>query len=98
VRTEWGSSARAHVTGKPDGLTGLGAVAGMHRNWRAMLRQGLAAGDLDPQAEAAIEAHQSTGRPWGDAAFVKRLEAETGRALALRKPGPKPKENWILCP
>ena len=87
------SSARAHVSAKPDGLTDLGAVAGMHRNWKAMLRQGLESGDLDPAADAAIEAHQRTGRPWGDASFVKRLEATTGRALARRKPGPKPREN-----
>src|SRR5688500_1488219 len=30
------SSARAHISGKPDGLTDLAAVAGMHPNWRAM--------------------------------------------------------------
>jgi putative transposase len=87
------SSARAHVAGKADGLTDLAAIAGMHRNWRAMLRRGLEAGDLAPEAVAAIEAHQRTGRPWGDAAFVERLEEQTGRALARRKPGRKPKEK-----
>jgi putative transposase len=87
------SSARAHLSGKPDGLTDLRALAGLHRNWRAMLRLGLEAGDLSPEAEAAIEAHQRTGRPWGDPAFVARLEAETGRALARRKPGRKPREK-----
>jgi putative transposase len=91
---EWPwSSARAHVSGRPDGLTDLPALAGIHRNWRAMLRLGLEAGDLSPEAEAAIEAHQRTGRPWGDAAFLQRLEAETGRALARRKPGSKPREK-----
>jgi putative transposase len=85
------SSARAHVRGVADGLTDLAALAGVHRNWRAMLRRGLEAGDLDPEAEAAIEAHQRTGRPWGGDRFVERLEAETGRALARRKPGPKAK-------
>ena len=83
------SSARAHVGGKPDGLTDLGALAGVHRNWRAMLRHGLEAGDQDPEAEAAIEAHQRTGRPWGGAAFVRRLEQDTGRTLERRKPGRK---------
>jgi hypothetical protein len=73
------SSARAHVGGKPDGLTDLAGLAGVHRNWRAMLRRGLEAGDLAPEAEAAIEAHRRTGRPWGDAAFVEWLEAGTGR-------------------
>ncbi|HEY1606019.1 MAG TPA: hypothetical protein VGF77_10540 [Allosphingosinicella sp.] len=89
---EWPwSSARAHLTGKPDGLTDLGALAGVHRNWRAMLRRGLEAGDLPPEAEATIEAHQRTGRPWGDAGFVEKLEGETGRKLKKQKPGPKPK-------
>jgi putative transposase len=87
------SSARAHVSGKRDGLTDLDAVAGMHRNWRSMLRHGLESGDLAPEAEAAIEAHQRTGRPLGSPAFVKRLEETTGRSLARRKPGPKPREN-----
>jgi REP-associated tyrosine transposase len=83
------SSARAHVGGKPDGLTDLAGLAGVHRNWRAMLRHGLEAGDPDPEAEAAIEAHQRTGRPWGGDAFVRRLEQDTGRTLARRKPGRK---------
>ena len=85
------SSAGAHVTGRPDGLTDLAALSGVHRNWRAMLRQGLEAGDLDAEAAAAMEAHSRTGRPWGDAAFVRELERRTGRILALRKPGRKPR-------
>jgi putative transposase len=87
------SSARAHVLGTLDGLTDLDALAGVHRNWRAMLRRGLEAGDPALEAEAAIEAHQRTGRPWGDPAFVERLEAETGRTLKRRKPGRKPKRQ-----
>ena len=85
------SSARAHLRGEADGLTDLKALAGVHRNWRAMLKLGIEAGDLSPEAEAAIEAHQRTGRPWGDAAFLTRLEHATGRALAPRKPGRKPR-------
>ena len=84
------SSAKAHIGGEPDGLTDLAALAGVHRNWRAMLRRGLEAGDLAPDVEAAIEAHERTGRPWGDAAFVARLETASGRTLARQKPGPKP--------
>jgi putative transposase len=87
------SSASAHITGKPDGLTDLAAVAGMHANWRAMLCHGLEAGDLAAAAEAAIEAHQRTGRPLGDAAFVKRLERDSGRALSPRRRGPKPRAH-----
>jgi putative transposase len=85
------SSATAHVFNEPDGLTDLDAVAGAHTNWRAMLRDGLEAGDSTKGAEAEIQAHQRTGRPWGSASFVERLEAATGRQLQPRKPGPKPK-------
>jgi putative transposase len=86
------SSARAHVTGEPDGFTDLAALAGVHRNWRAMLRQGLEAGDLSEAEAAAIEAHSRTGRPRGREAFVAGLEALTGRTLKRRKPGPKPRQ------
>ena len=85
------SSAAAHVGGRAAGLTDLAAVEGLHRNWRAMLRQGLEAGDLSDEAEAAIEAHQRTGRPWGDAAFLQRLERDSGRMLAPRRRGPRPR-------
>ena len=86
------SSARAHLSGKPDGLTDLDGLAHIHRNWRAMLRLGLEAGDIDEAAEAAIEASLRTGRPLGDAGFVTRLEEATGRALKRGKPGPKLKQ------
>ncbi|MFC3231516.1 transposase [Marinibaculum pumilum] len=85
------SSARHHLEGADDGLTDRAALAGIHRNWNAMLRHGLEAGDL-PEAEVAVlEAHQRTGRPLGDDAFIARLERETGRHLRKRKPGPKPR-------
>lgn len=87
------SSARAHATGRPDGLTDLQALAGLHRNWRSMLRHGLEAGDLDPETQAAIESHERTGRPWGSDVFVKRLEERTGRSLAPRKAGRRPREK-----
>jgi putative transposase len=85
------SSAKAHVTGRADGLTDLDALAGVHRNWRAMLRQGPEAGDLTDDEAKAIEAHVRTGRPRGGDAFVAAIETQTGRTLRRRKPGPKPK-------
>jgi putative transposase len=87
------SSARAHVTGRADGLTDLDALAGVHRNWRAMLRHGLEAGDLSDDEVEMIEAHVRTGRPRGGDAFVAAIEAQTGRSLKRRKPGPKPKHG-----
>ena len=85
------SSAAAHVTGKADGLTDLAGTAGLHRNWRAMLRHGLEAGDVPAAEEAAIEARIRTGRPLGDEGFVERLEEASGRGLKPRKRGPKAK-------
>jgi putative transposase len=85
------SSARAHVTGRPDGLTDLDALAGVHRNWRAMLLHGLEAGDQEDEEIKAIEAHARTGRPRGGEAFVSALDARTGRRLKRGKPGRKPK-------
>jgi putative transposase len=89
---QW-SSARAHVSGRGDGFTDLGALAGVHRNWRAMLRHGLEAGDLDEAETAAMERRLRTGRPLGDEAFVAALEAATGRSLKPNKPGPKQREG-----
>ena len=86
------SSARAHVSGRGDGFTDLKALAGVHRNWRAMLRHGLEAGDLGEDEEAAIEGRIRTGRPRGGEAFLGALESRTGRMLRRRKPGPKPKQ------
>ena len=84
------SSAKAHVSGKPDGLTDITATAGLLGKWRAMLEQGLEAGNLDPE-ETAIEAQLRTGRPRGSERFVQEAERLTGRTLARQKPGPKPR-------
>jgi putative transposase len=85
------SSARAHVRNEPDGLTDLEALKGVHRNWRAMLRHGLAAGDVSAEEEALFERHERTGRPLGDADFIAGLERATGRELAPKRAGRKPR-------
>ena len=87
------SSARAHLRGAKDGFTDTAALAGVHRNWRAMLRHGVEADDAHAAAMAAIEAAMRTGRPLGDEAFVEQLEAASGRALKRRRPGPKPRRE-----
>lgn len=87
------SSAAAHATGRPDGFTDLAAMAGVHRNWRSMLRGGLEMGDLAEAELAAIEAHVRTGRPRGGLDFIEALEERTGRILKRLKPGPKPKRR-----
>src|SRR3569623_1896464 len=85
------SSARSHVTGTPDGLTDPKGLAGIHRNWRAMLRLGLESGDLSAEAIAAIVSDQSSVRPWGDEPFIERLEELPGRRLKRQNAGTRPK-------
>lgn len=83
------SSARAHVSGKSDGVTDVAALGDLHANWRAMLRDGWQTGERDDETAKAIEASLRTGRPLGPTPFVERLEALTGRAFKKTKPGPK---------
>ena len=85
------SSARAHISGKPDGVTDTAALGEVHANWRTMLRDGWQASELSDAAAIAIEASLRTGRPLGPTQFVERLEHLTGRALQKAKPGPKRK-------
>lgn len=71
------SSVRAHPEGRADPLLTPGPVA-------ERLGPGLAtAFDVDVEAEALrkLRRASSTGRPLGAAAWVKALEASTGRAL-----------------
>jgi len=93
---EWPwSSARAHLGGGADGLTDTAALAALVADWRRFLAEG-----LDDPAVEAIRRGERTGRPLGDAAFIRRLETQTGRELARRRPGPKPKsvESGIVSP
>lgn len=85
------SSARAHLAGENDGLTDIAALEGVVGNWRAMLRTGLEAGDVDEATRSAIESAIRTGRPLGDERYVASLEGRTGRTLRPGKRGPKPK-------
>lgn len=101
---EWAwSSARSHIAArrvKGDPLTDVAALGKHVRNWRALLRQGLAAGDPDPEGEAlsvAIESHLSTGRPLASGDWIAAQEEATGRTMARRRPGSKPREQQELA-
>jgi putative transposase len=83
---EWRwSSARAHLTGRSDGLTLVDALGIATAQWRAFL-----GASLSDDALETIRRGERTGRPLGDDTFVRRLEKLTGRRLAPRKPGRKP--------
>ena len=89
------SSARSHIAGRrigEDRLTDVTALADHVAKWRALLRHGLEASDVDEAGEAvaeAIEARLRTGRPLGDAAWITRAEATLARPLGPAKRGPK---------
>lgn len=77
------SSAAAHLAGESDGVADIASLAPSIADWSAFLRL--------PVAESESEQfrrHSRTGRPLGNDAFVSDLEAQTGRVLRPRKPGP----------
>ncbi len=82
------SSARAHLAGTRDGLTVRRALGSRAAAWADFLGAALDEDELD-----AIRRGERTGRPLGSRDFVKRLEAATGRTLAPRKRGPKPRRD-----
>ncbi len=80
---EWQfSSARAHLTGRPDGIVDLGPLEGLVDDWPTFLSE-----DLDFENAERLRRHQRTGRPLGSEAFLRRLEPIAGRMLLPRRAG-----------
>lgn len=80
------SSARAHLAGRDDRLVKAAPLLERVGDWRTFL-----SGGENAEAAAELERHLSTGRPLGDADFVRRLEVRLGRTLAPAKRGRKVK-------
>ncbi len=80
------SSARAHLDGKNDGLVDVQPLLDLIPDWKDFLAQ-----PQTPDTLEHLRKHGRTGRPNGDADWVKRLEKLTGRTLAKQKPGRKPR-------
>ena len=76
------SSAKAHLTGKDDGLVRVAPLLDRVADWRAFLAGGLSAEDRD-----AIRAGERSGHPLGDDAFFARLKTKLGRDVRPRKRG-----------
>ena len=96
------SSAASHVAGKrlaSDPLTDVAALGRHVRNWRAMLRLGLEAGDIaqDGVGAEAIEARLSTGRPLAEDEWIVAHERAMQRPLARQRPGPKPRSRQAIA-
>jgi len=85
-RWAW-SSATAHCT--ESSQDGWLAVEMWRRRWaHASWREYLDAGESESKL-VVIRRYTHTGRPLGGAEFVRALERETKRLLALQKRGPK---------
>jgi putative transposase len=84
---EWPwSSARAHLAGRDDGLVEVAPLLERYGEFSAFL--GAAE---DEQATRALRLAETTGRPVGRADWLSEIEARSGRSLAPKKRGPKPK-------
>lgn len=77
------SSARAHIAGADDGLVTVRPLLQRTGNFTVFLADG-----EDADASQTIRAAETTGRPLGDANFIKGLERTLGRKLTRGPPGP----------
>jgi len=81
------SSARAHVAGRPDGLTDVAALGRHVPDWRAMLERGLEAGEAEA-VERGIARALRSGRPAGGKAWLSALAERFAIAPAPRRGRP----------
>ncbi len=84
---EWRwSSARFHLTRKPDGLTERGALDEEIRDWREFLR--------DAEVDAGeLRRHTQNGWPLGSGSFLGWLADELGREVRPRPRGRPPRRR-----
>jgi putative transposase len=83
------SSVRAHLSASDDGLATVAPLQARYPDFAAMLEER----EGDENAWRALRMSETTGRPVGGAGWLAELEKRTGRQLAPRKRGPKPREN-----
>jgi len=82
-RYRW-SSAAAHMRGRDDTLVRVAPLLELAPNWRAFLARVIREEDVK-----RLHAHEHTGRPLGDKAFLATLEQDLRRIRRRQKPGPK---------
>ncbi len=82
------SSAKAHLSGKDDGLTTLEPLLSRVADWKAFLKGGLDEGTLD-----AIRSHGRTGHPLGSNRYLANLKRKLGRSVKPNPPG-RPKKHF----
>jgi putative transposase len=90
---DWPWSSLHAQLGNDDGLTATAAVATRYPDFAALI----AAGE-DAEASHRLRRAETIGRPIGGAAFLKRLEGDSGRTLAPARRGRRRKEISALSP
>lgn len=83
---------RAHLAGEDDALVRVAPALDRYGDFAAFIAE---AAD-DPDGWRALRKAESTGRPLGGPDWIAELEARTGRALAPRKRGPKPRREKCI--
>lgn len=82
------SSVAAHFAGEDDDLVEVAPLLDRYGDFRAFLDQA-----ADEAALRALRASEISGRPAGSADWIARIEQLSGRSLAPKKRGPKPRES-----
>ena len=80
------SSVSAHIAGQDDSLVEVAPLLDRYGDFAAFLGSG-----EDPQATRALRLAETTGRPVGNRAWIEEMEQLSGRTLAPKKRGPKPR-------
>ena len=80
------SSVAAHLAGVDDEVVTVGPVLERLGDFAAFLGD-----EEDAAAYAALRQSETTGRPLGNVRWIETIEQRSGRALAPKKRGPKPR-------
>lgn len=90
------SSVKAHLSGEDDGVVQEMPMLSRVSDWRRYPADDVNQGIESP----AIQMRSRTGLPLGEPEFISALERLTGKTLARRQPGPKPKpqQRQVYCP
>ena len=82
------SSTRAHLAGEDDELVEVAPLLDRLGCFATFL-----GGEEDQQATRALRASEISGRPAGSPEWISELETASGRSLAPRKRGRKPRDS-----
>jgi putative transposase len=87
------SSAKAHIDKGPDPIIADSFLSNEINDWASFLAE-----EPSESEVRLLRKHASTGRPLGDQSFIEKLEKMTGRKIAPKKPGPKPRQDPLALP